>query len=176
MSTVKATDVGQGRRRKAILWLLALNLFVTCALLAFAVRYFIAAPSPKFSPARRIELIADSLSSDDASVLRTEFLKRSDAIDQARERFSRARDAVRAALLAEPYVPEATRDAMSEAETAHRRLEQLYQDVIASAASKITSQGRAKLAEMQSAVRRDGRSRFSRRFWWGSQWQASGRE
>jgi hypothetical protein len=170
MSAVRAIGLDRPRRR-TILWLLALNLFVTSALLAFAVRHFLEAPQPrgKVTEVRRIEALANRLAPDDASILRTEFLKKSEAIEQARERFTRSREAVRVALRAEPYVPAATRDAMSDAETAHRRLEQLFQELIASAAAKMTAQGRSKLADFQPGGRaqpEERSKRFFPRFTW----------
>lgn len=61
----------------------------------------------------------------------------------------RTRDAVRQALSAEPYDIDATRKPIAEAEAAHLRLDSLLQDVIASAAGKMTPEGRTKLADFQ---------------------------
>ena len=82
-------------------------------------------------------------------MLRAEFGQKAEAIEEAHKAARRARDAVRQVLSAEPYNADAARQAMSEAEDAHLRLDKLLQDVIASAAGKMTSAGRSKLADFQ---------------------------
>ena len=94
-------------------------------------------------------MLASRFPPEDANTLRTEFGKKAEAIEEANMAARRTRDAVHVALSAEPYEIEATRKAISEAEAAHLRLDNLLQDVIASAAGKMTSAGRSKLADFQ---------------------------
>jgi len=137
--------------RRIVLWSLALNVFLIGGIAAFllSTSFQKAAPARTGGPARQFEMLASRLPAEDANVLRTEFGKKSEAIEDAHRAAHRTRDAVRAALSAEPYDSEATRKAISEAETAHLRLDSLLQDVIASAAGKMTSEGRSKLADFQ---------------------------
>ena len=137
--------------RGIILWSLALNVFLICGIAAFLLSSALhhSVPARTGGPARQFEMLASRLPAEDATVLRTEFGKNSEAIEEAHKAAHRTRDAVRTALSAEPYNTEATRKSIAEAEAAHLRLDSLLQDVIASAAGKMTSAGRSKLADFQ---------------------------
>ena len=137
--------------RRIVLWSLALNVFLICGIAAFLLSssWQKSDPARTGGPARQFEMLASRLPAEDATVLRTELGTKSEAIEEAHRAAHRTRYAVRAALSAEPYDSEATRKAISEAEAAHRRLDSLLQDVIASAAGKMTSAGRMKLADFQ---------------------------
>ena len=137
--------------RRIVLWSLALNVFLICGIAAFLLSSALhhSGPARTGGPARQFEMLASRLPTEDANVLRAEFGKKSEAIDEAHKDAHRTRDAVRQALGAEPYNEEAARKAISEAEDAHLRLDKLLQDVIASAAGKMTSEGRSKLADFQ---------------------------
>ncbi len=138
-------------RRGLLLWSLALNLFLICGIGAYVASsaFHHAGSFGQGGPAHQFETLASRLPAADASVLRAEFDKRAKEIEDEHNAAHRARDAVRLALSAEPYNAEATRTAMAEAWAAHVRLNQVLQDVIASAAGKMTAQGRAKLADFQ---------------------------
>ena len=137
--------------RKITFWSLALNVFLICGIAAFllssSLHNHVAGGGG--GPAHQFEILASRLPPEDATVLRAEFSKKSEVIEEAHSAAHRTRDAVRAALSAEPYEIEAMRKAISEAEAAHLRLDNLLQDVIASAAGKMTSAGRSKLADFQ---------------------------
>jgi len=137
--------------RRIVLWSLALNVFLICGIAAFLLSSSLQKPvhATGGGPARQFEMLASRLPSEDATMLRAEFGKKADAIEEAHKAAHRTRDAVRLALSAEPYNAEAARQTMSEAEAAHLRLDKLLQDVIASAAEKMTSAGRSKLADFQ---------------------------
>ncbi len=137
--------------RGIVLWSLALNVFLICGIAAFSLSSSFQKPATSGTggPARQFEMLAARLPPDDASVLRTEFGKKAQAIDEAHTALHRSQDAMRLALRANPYDAGATQQAMSEAEAAHHRLEKLLQDVIASAAAQMTSAGRSKLADWQ---------------------------
>ena len=145
------TLVAEAPWRRLTLWSLALNVFLVCGIAAFLLGSSLQKPGPSGTggPARQFEMLAARLPAEDANVLRAVFGKKADAIEEEHKAAHRTRDAVRLALSAEPYNLEATRQAISEAEAAHFRLDKLLQDVIASAAAKMTPEGRAKLAEFQ---------------------------
>ncbi len=136
---------------RIVFWSLALNVFLICGIAAFLLGSsgHKHAEGLKGGPAHQFEQLASRLPSADATVLRAEFGKKSEVIEEAHSAAHRTRDAVRAALSAEPYEIEAMRKAISEAEAAHLRLDNLLQDVIASAAGKMTPAGRWKLADFQ---------------------------
>ncbi len=137
--------------RGLMLWSLALNVFLICGAAAFLLSSALQKPAHTRTggPAHQFEMLASRLPPEDSSVLRAEFAKTAEAVDEAHKAAHQTRDAVRAALSAQPYNVDAARRAMSEAEDAHLRLDKLLQDVIASAAGKMTAAGRAKLADFQ---------------------------
>jgi uncharacterized membrane protein len=143
-----ASQSREGAQRKGLLALLALNLFLIGIIGAFTVRYYIAEPAAhrKAGPARRIEAMSALLSPGDAAVLRVEFAKKSEVIERVSDAYRLAREKVRLALRAEPYSLEAMRAAMAEARTQRLQLEELMQEVIATAAAKMTLEGRERLS------------------------------
>ena len=149
---MKATTMIQTQelaRRRAVLLLLALNLFLIGIIGAFVVRYYSGEPAPhrKTGPAHRIETMSALLSQQDAITLRLEFTKKSEAVERATDALRQAREKVRLALRIDPYSLAATQAAMTEAGALHQQLEQLMQDVIATAAAKMTPEGRERLAD-----------------------------
>lgn len=152
MSDHPASDAGKHPFNKITLFSFALNIFLICGIAAF----LLASPAPPTAPhlasggpARQFEFLALRLPASDADVLRAEFYAKSAAIDEAHTAAHRTRDAVRQALSAEPYDIEATRKAIAQAETAHLQLDNVLQEVIVSAAGKMTPAGRVKLADFQ---------------------------
>jgi uncharacterized membrane protein len=146
------TSVPEKRSRRGILlWSLALNLFLICGIGAYVVSsaFHHGDSFGKGGPVHQFERLASRLPAADASILRTEFAKRAKEIEDEHQAAHRTRDAVRQALGAEPYNAEATRQAMGQAWAAHVRLNQVLQDVIASAAEKMTQAGRSELADFQ---------------------------
>jgi uncharacterized membrane protein len=147
----QATPVLETRSRRILLWSLALNLFLICGIGAYVASSAVHHGSSfgKGGPADQFERLASRLPAADASILRMEYGKRAKEIEDEHQAAHRTRDAVRLALSGEPYNAEATRQAMGQAWTAHVRLNQVLQDVIASAAEKMTRAGRSKLADFQ---------------------------
>ncbi len=148
----RTTVVSETRpRRGLLLWSLALNVFLICGLGAFLLSsvFLASAHLGTGGPARQFEILADRLPADDAGLLREEFGKRAAAIDEAHTAAHRTRDKVRLALAAEPYNAAAAREALSESEAAHIQLYRLLQDVILTAAERMTPAGRSKLGEWQ---------------------------
>ncbi len=138
-------------RRRIILMLLALNVFFAAALGTFLLRDYLVPPDNNagviLSPAQRFEALAAQMTPQDAAWLRTEYAAKEAAINTAREAIRRARQTMRDALSAEPFDPDAVRAAMADVNTARQKLAGLLQDVILSAAAKLTPQDRAKLAD-----------------------------
>jgi uncharacterized membrane protein len=139
---------GRPSKRRWILLLTVVNLFLLGLIGAFLVRYYFAEPSRhrSTSPAHRIERIAARLHAGDAAILRMEFAARSEELEKASDAFRVAREKVRLALRMEPFDADAARTAMADAGTKHQQLDELTQDVIASAAAKMTAEGRKALA------------------------------
>lgn len=133
---------------------LALNVFLLCGIGGYWLSAaFQEAPPQVLSnggPARQFEFLASRLPTADGDVLRQEFYSKKASINAAHTEVHRTRDAVRQALSAEPYNAQATSRAIADAEAAHMRLDSLLQDVIASAAGKMSADGRSKLGDFQS--------------------------
>ena len=151
ISALSAAATAEDRAsRRVVLWSLGLNLFFIGLVAALFVRLYIAPPAAApfdRSAHARIERIAVTLPAADAEVIRAEYRAKAAPVDAAREEFERAVDAIRQAFRAEPYDIEATRAAMAGARAAHQRFEVLMHDIIASAAAKMSTGGRQKLAD-----------------------------
>ena len=139
---------------------LALNIFFVGAAGALAVRHYLGEEhhggrTPgEHIPAKRIEALAAQLPPDDAAILRAEFALRAAAAEAARETLRRSRDEVRRALQAEPYDAAAARTAMAASRVAHAAFIEVLQDVVASAAGRMSPAGRVRLGEASSRERR----------------------
>ena len=151
MSEQKTIVAEERPWRGALFWSLALNVFLICGLAAFFLGSAMHKPASfgRGGPAHQFEKLASRLPAGDAGVLRAEFGGKSGAIEDAHQAAHRTRDAVRQALGAEPYNADAARQAMAQAEDAHLRLNKMLQDVIATAAGKMTPEGRSKLADLR---------------------------
>jgi uncharacterized membrane protein len=153
MTMATAAVPGEDRASRWILLVsLALNLFFVGAAGAFVVRHYVvdsagsAAPVDR-SVAARIERLASTLPASDGEILRGEYRARAATVDGSRDAYRAAQDEVRQTLRREPFQADAMRAAMSETRRARQAFDQLLQDVIASAAAKMSPAGRSKLAE-----------------------------
>jgi uncharacterized membrane protein len=138
--------------RWLVLASLALNLFFVGAGGALLARHYLAAPAAGPAPidrsvAARMERLAATLPSSDADILRSEDHAKATTVDGARQAYRKAQDEVRRILRAEPFQGEAMRAAMTEQRAARQVFDQLLQDVIASAAGRMSTAGRNKLAD-----------------------------
>src|SRR5262245_319503 len=152
MSAFPATAPADRTSRVVLLVSLALNLFIVGVAGAVAVRQFLPAapatsPEASRSAAARIDRLAATLPASDADLLRGEFRAHESVVESANSVYRRAQDKVRAALRAEPFAIEAVRAAMTETRAARQGLDVVLQDVIASAAGRMSPAGRHKLAE-----------------------------
>jgi uncharacterized membrane protein len=131
---------------------LALNLFFIGTLGALAVRQTIAPVQPTASErprtaAARIERLAAPLPASDAEKLRAAFRTREAATEGARENLNRAFERMQAALRAQPFDEAQLRATMAQVRAVRPVYEQAMQDVLVAAASQMSPEGRAKLAD-----------------------------
>jgi uncharacterized membrane protein len=153
MTFATSTALGDERAsRWLVLASLALNLFFVGAGGALVARHYLAAPAASPAPvdrsvAARMERLAATLPPADADILRGEYRAKAGTVDGARATYRNAQDEVRRVLRSEPFQGEAMRAAMSEQRAARQVFDQLLQDVIASAAGKMSAAGRNKLAD-----------------------------
>jgi uncharacterized membrane protein len=134
---------------------LALNLFFVGAWAALAWRHYAWERHRPWTPAVRIERLAEALPAPDADKLRAEFRARQTNIDAAVASYRQAQRATRDTLRADPFDAAALRAAMAEARSARSRLDEALQDVIATAGATMTPEGRRSLADW-TPYRRSG--------------------
>lgn len=150
------TPAPGGRWSRRILFVsLALNLFFVGAWAALAWRHYAWEHHRPWTPAMRIERLAEALPAADAEKLRTEFRSRQNNIDAAVGSYRQAQRSMREALRADPFDAAALRAAMAEARSARSRLDEGLQEVIATAGAMMTPEGRRSLADW-TPYRRSG--------------------
>jgi uncharacterized membrane protein len=133
--------------RWLLLGSLALNLFFCGVAVALLIRGPGSPPPVDRSISGRIERIADTLPKADGDLLRAEFGANRSAVDAARKAHDAARNGIRAVLRREPFDAEAMRTAMAQTRAARQNLESVLQPVFVAAAAKMTTAGRAALAD-----------------------------
>jgi len=137
--------------RWLLLGSLALNLFLVSAAGTLAARHYFAAPAAPPTIDRsigaRIERIAATLPGADADVLRAEYRANVTTVEAARDAYRNAQDDVRATLREEAFRSDAMRAAMVKTRAARQGFDEAMQDVIATAAGKMSPAGRNKLAD-----------------------------
>jgi uncharacterized membrane protein len=137
-------------------WLLlgsvVLNLFFVGAAGAVALRY--SSPVPltavahiDHSLAGRFNRIAASLPPADAQIMRTQLRHEAQKVASAQADLRLSQDDVRKSLRADPFDPDAMRQAMAENRSARENFDQVLHDMIATAASQMSIVGRTKLAD-----------------------------
>ncbi len=136
---------------------LALNLFFVGVAGALIVRHYtempaVSAPLDR-SAAARIERLAAILPTKDAEILRDEFRARASTVEGAREEYRRMLDVARAFLRMEPFDVSAMQTALAAARGARQIFDQLMHELIVTAATKMSAEGRAKLADWSAAAR-----------------------
>jgi uncharacterized membrane protein len=132
--------------RRILLASLALNLFFVGAWAALTWRHYAQQRGP-WTPEMRIERLAASLPSADGEQLRAQFRAHAQGIEAATSAFRQAQIRMRAALRAEPFNAEALRAGMADARAARVKLDEAFQDVIATASAAMTPEGRRTLAD-----------------------------
>jgi uncharacterized membrane protein len=154
MSVQPKTD-GGARVRWLLLGSLTLNLFFVGATGAVALRY--SSPVPLTTVAHidhsliaRFNRIAASLPPADGQVMRAQLRGEGQKVASAQVDLRLSQDDMRKSLRAEPFDPEAMRVAMAENRTARDNFDQILHDMIASAAAKMSTVGRTKLADWRA--------------------------
>ena len=131
---------------------LALNLFFVATIASLAVRHYVM-PAPQAvterprTAAARIDRLAAPLPAADAEKLRTAFRAREAAAEGARDALNRAFERVQTTLRTQPFDPAQLRAVLAEVRTARPAYEQVMQEIYLSAATEMSPEGRAKLAE-----------------------------
>jgi uncharacterized membrane protein len=131
---------------------LALNLFFVGTIGALAVRHYVmpaaqtAIERPR-TAAARIERLAAPLPVADAEKLRTAFRAREAAAEGARDTLNRAFERMQAALRAQPFDPAQLRTALADVRTARPAYELVMQEIYLAAATAMSPEGRARLAD-----------------------------
>jgi len=159
MTMATSTMFGEERTaRWILLGSLALNLFLVGATGAFFARHYFAERAAASAPAdrsvaARIERLATTLPPADADILRGEYRANAVAVDESRDAYRKAQDDVRQTLRVEPFDPGAMRAGMIKTRAARQTFDQLLQDVVASAAAKMSAGGRTRLADWPPGAR-----------------------
>lgn len=152
MMSVLSAGASQDRStRLLLLCSLALNLFFVGAAGTLLARHYLTVPAASApidrSVAGRIERLAATLPAADADILRAEFRADTARVEAAQATYRQAQDRVREALRAEPFDPARLRAAMAETRSARPAFDQALQELIASAAGKMSKAGREKIAD-----------------------------
>jgi uncharacterized membrane protein len=153
MTMATSAVLGEDRTSRWLLLIsLGLNLFFVGASGALVARHALADRATTAAPvdrsvAARIERLAATLPAADGDILRAEYRANAANVDGSRAAYRNAQDGVRQILRSEPFQPEAMRAAMGQTRVARQAFDQLLQDVIASAAGKMSPAGRNKLAD-----------------------------
>lgn len=152
MSALSIMPTEERTSRVVLLVSLGLNLFFVGAAGALVVRHSLSPPVASIattdrSVAARIERLAATLPAADADILRAEFRANAAMVQNAQDIYRQAQDRVRQALRADPFAIEPLRAAMTETRTARQGFDQPLQELIATAAAKMSAAGRDKLAD-----------------------------
>lgn len=151
MNVVAAVLRDERASRRLVLVSLALNLFFIGAAGAFFARHYLgpaaSSPSTDRSVAGRIDRLAAQLPSADGEILRAEFRAHQPQIEAARNAYREAQDEIGRILRTEPFDPDAMRRAMAQARAARGVFDQVLHEHLASAASRMSAEGRARLAD-----------------------------
>lgn len=142
-----------GQPRWLLIVSLALNLFFIGIVGAMGARYLLEAQTTQRSDLSKIEQIAARLPPADGELLRAEYARQRDAVEAARDLIHEKQDEIRAALRAEPFDPAAMRAAQADSRAARESFYQVLHGVVLTAASRMSTVGRNKLADWRSKVR-----------------------
>lgn len=143
---------GAARVRWLLLGSLALNLFFVGAAGAVALRYSSSVPLSTVAridhdAAERLNRLATTLPSTDATMMRTELRVDAVQIAAAQADLRLSQEKFRDSLRAEPFDLGAMRLALAQVQTARDKFDLVLHNVIAAAAAKMSVVGRNKLAD-----------------------------
>jgi uncharacterized membrane protein len=150
--SVSPQTFGSGRTRWLLLGSLTLNLIFAGAAAVSLTRHSGAvALEPVVHMSRpaenRLDRMATTLPEPDAQIMRAFMRAQAAKVVAAQANLRVSQDDLRTSLRAQPFDPAAVRAAMAETSAARDNYDQVLQDVIASAAAKMSPQGRSKLAD-----------------------------
>jgi uncharacterized membrane protein len=157
-----STPVGGDRTSRVILLIsLALNLFFLGLISAGPVKHLFhphqrVVMEPRRGAAERIDRLAGTLPTDDADKLRAAFHTKERTLESAHAAYRKAQEAMRSTLRAQPFDVSALRSAMTDVRAARQTLDASLQDVIATAATEMSPDGRNKLADWTPPVHNAG--------------------
>lgn len=153
MSTVTHSRI-PAQPRWLLVVSLALNLFFIGIVGAMGARYLLeTTQTAQRGDLSKIEQIAARLPAADGELLRAEYARQRDAVEAARDLIHQKQDEIRAALRAEPFDPAAMRAAQADSRAARESFYQVLHGVVLTAASRMSTVGRNKLADWRSKVR-----------------------
>jgi uncharacterized membrane protein len=141
-----------GRMRWILLGSLTLNLIFAGATAMSYTRHSGAVPLEPVThmnrgAENRLDRIATTLPEPDARIMRSFIRAQTAKVVSAQASLRLSQEELRTSLRAEPFNPAAVRAAMAETSAARDNFDQVLQDVIASAAAKMSPEGRSKLAD-----------------------------
>lgn len=141
-----------GRMRWLLLGSLTLNLIFAGAAGASFIRHSSAVPLEPVThmthgAEHRLDRIATTLPEPDAQIMRSFIRAQGAKVVAAQANLRLSQEDLRTSLRAEPFNPAAVRAAMAETSAARDNFDQVLQEVIASAAAKMSPVGRSKLAD-----------------------------
>jgi uncharacterized membrane protein len=150
--SVSPQPFGTGRTRWLLLGSLTLNLIFAGVATVSLTRHSAAVPlEPVTHMSRgaehRLDRIATTLPEPDAQIMRSFIRAQTAKVVAAQANLRVSQEDLRTSLRAEPFNPGAVRAAMAETSTARDNYDQVLQEVIASAAAKMSPEGRSKLAD-----------------------------
>jgi len=134
-------------------WLLPISLALNLFFVVVAVRHnpFLHPRPP--GPRDVIGFLKANLSPEDAAIVQQSFSAHIAAQTEAERETQRYPDSIRKALTAVPFEPDALRAALAEGRSRHEKMEESMADAFVEAASKISQDGRNKLAESENRGR-----------------------
>ena len=141
-----------GRMRWLLLGSLTLNLIFAGAATMSFTRHSAAVPLEPVShltrgAETRLDRMATTLPEPDAQIMRSFIRAQAAKVVAAQANLRLSQEDLRTSLRAEPFNPAAVRAAMAQTSAARDNFDQVLQDVIASAAAKMSPMGRSKLAD-----------------------------
>jgi len=129
--------------RKISTWLLPLSLALNLFFVIVAARHYPWGRPRMMAPHEVMLNLKANLSPEDAAILQQSFAAHQAEIEHGTQHFP---DRIRAALAAEPFDPEALRAALDDGRALHQKMEESMASALVDAASKISPEGRVKLA------------------------------
>jgi hypothetical protein len=158
VSVVSPVIAEERRSKRYMLLSVALNLFfIAVAATMIARSYLAPATAPELtitidrSAGARIERIAMTLPPADAAIMRAAYRDNAATLDLARAEVDRAVEVMKDSFRAKPYDVDGTRAKTADTRAKYLRFLAMLHDAIATAAGKMSPEGRARLAEYSSA-------------------------